>query len=265
MNTLGGMINSRQTSKRNIYQGACAESYDKTFKNFDHDLKFISDLVATSSSGPSDILVLGAGTGDWAICLAEQGHNVTAIDVSCDMLAMLQGKAQSKSVSVSTIQADMAQFESTIKYSYVFIPNNAIMHLSQAQLKKTFKLCYRNLKEGGMLYCDHVVNAATNSVPNVAYATSKPKESVAYEVSLVDVEHITRNNTQISNVYLRLNSDGTYSSWHSKTIQNIHSASKFNGALKKAGFRDYVLNPHYQVRDRFLFIDFPTTSIYAYK
>jgi len=59
---------------------------------------------------PGPVLCLAEGEGRNAVWLAERGHAVTAIDASAAGLAKAQTLANSRSVRIETIAADLASF-----------------------------------------------------------------------------------------------------------------------------------------------------------
>jgi ubiquinone/menaquinone biosynthesis C-methylase UbiE len=67
--------------------------------------RLVGDHISSDKTG-CDILDLGTGTGRWAICLAEDGHRVTAVDPSCEMLKVAKMKADIAEVSVDFIRAN---------------------------------------------------------------------------------------------------------------------------------------------------------------
>jgi ubiquinone/menaquinone biosynthesis C-methylase UbiE len=57
---------------------------------------------------PATVLDAGAGTGFLSLLLADQGHKVTAVDFSEQMLAILKSKAARLGLNVNVVQADVA-------------------------------------------------------------------------------------------------------------------------------------------------------------
>jgi SAM-dependent methyltransferase len=60
-------------------------------------------------SPPARVLDVGAGTGFLSLTLAELGHQVTALDLSAEMLARLTAKAASKGLEVATRLGDACE------------------------------------------------------------------------------------------------------------------------------------------------------------
>lgn len=57
---------------------------------------------------PARVLDVGAGTGFLSILAAQQGYQVTSVDLSPHMLARLRDKATSERLDIETVQADAA-------------------------------------------------------------------------------------------------------------------------------------------------------------
>jgi len=121
-----------------------ASTYDKLEKYWDsfekHNLKpYIEE------SKNKKTLDAGAGTGRLSIRLLEAGADVTALDISPEMLAILK----SKNPDIKTVESDLENmpFEDEI-FDMVF-SSLALVHLKK--IEPFLDECYRVLKDNGRL------------------------------------------------------------------------------------------------------------------
>lgn len=66
-------------------------------------------LLAHLPPAPARVLDLGCGTGSLSVLLAEQGYEVTGLDLSDEMLAVAREKARLRGVEVAFEQGDAAR------------------------------------------------------------------------------------------------------------------------------------------------------------
>jgi SAM-dependent methyltransferase len=95
--------------------GRAAIWHDVELGSYDADLPLWLELAA-AGNGP--VLDLGAGTGRVAAHLAAHGHEVVALDVDPDLLAVLAQRAP----SVTTVQADARSFSLERRFPLVIAP-----------------------------------------------------------------------------------------------------------------------------------------------
>ena len=93
------------------------------------------------------ILDVGAGTGRVALRLAYAGHDVTALDVDPELLAVLEARAREAGLNVATIAADAADFTLPEPVSLVAVPMQTIQLLPERD--GFFASARRALKPGG--------------------------------------------------------------------------------------------------------------------
>jgi len=77
---------------------ALADSYDRLTNDVDYDavVEFYMQLLEREGLKPRTAVDLACGTGSVALLLAERGLEVTAVDMSEDMLCVAQQKAQER-------------------------------------------------------------------------------------------------------------------------------------------------------------------------
>lgn len=104
------------------------------------ELQFYLHQIA-AAGGP--VLELGCGTGRLTIPIAEDGVDITGLDLSGAMLALAEEKARRANVSIPWIQADFRDFQLMRRFALAFIPINSFAHLSAREDQEAFLACAR--------------------------------------------------------------------------------------------------------------------------
>jgi SAM-dependent methyltransferase len=107
---------------------------------------FLASHVKAIPPGP--VLDLGSGEGRNAVFLAEQGCDVTAVDQSTVGLQKTERLAAERGVRVTTMQADLAQFE--IRPGHWAGITSIFCHLPKALRRSLYPSVVRGLRPGGV-------------------------------------------------------------------------------------------------------------------
>lgn len=106
-------------------------------------------------NGQKRLLELACGTGELAIQFAKQGFEVTALDLSEEMLTVANQQAQEKQAVVQFVQADMLDLSDIGSYEIVTCYSDSICYLAdEKEVQKAFKQVYQVLKEEGIFLFD---------------------------------------------------------------------------------------------------------------
>ena len=100
--------------------------YDLENARHRSDLPFYLEQ-AKLHGGP--ILELACGTGRIAIPIAEEGFEITGLDISRPMLNQARCKADRAGIKVEWLEGDCRNFSLGRKFKLVFFPFNAIAHI----------------------------------------------------------------------------------------------------------------------------------------
>ena len=124
-------------------KGRSAIWHDVELGSYDADLTLWLELAAAANGA---ILDLGAGTGRVATHLAAHGHEVVALDMDADLLAVLAQRAP----SVATVRADARSFSLERRFSLVIAPMQ-LAHIvgGQAGRVAMLKRVHAHLIDGG--------------------------------------------------------------------------------------------------------------------
>ncbi len=106
-------------------------------------------VTETEDMAPGRALDLGSGEGRNAVWLAERGWEVTAVDFSDVGLAKGRRLAQSRSVEVAWVLADLLEYQPPARgYDLVIV---LYLHLSATDRNRVHEAAARALRSGGTL------------------------------------------------------------------------------------------------------------------
>ncbi|MGB5935106.1 MAG: class I SAM-dependent methyltransferase [Ornithinimicrobium sp.] len=104
---------------------------------------------------PFDEGEFGCDPGHKLIPIASDGHSCMGLEVSPDMLAEVQRKADERGVDVTWVQGDMREFDLGRTFDLVFIAANSLLHLRETEdLVDCFRSVRRHLAPGAQLIFD---------------------------------------------------------------------------------------------------------------
>ncbi|HEY9674288.1 MAG TPA: class I SAM-dependent methyltransferase [Waterburya sp.] len=134
-----------------------ALDYEKIAHLYDSYCRFTDDLpflLEECRKTDGSVLELMCGTGRISISLLEAGVNLTCVDGSPAMLAILRQKLAAKGISANVVQADVTclNFEST--FDLVLLPFQSFHELrTEAERQKVLNEIARSLKPNGRFIC----------------------------------------------------------------------------------------------------------------
>ena len=137
------------THSNETYNASFAKSYDvitghKEYKKEVEKLKFILESKGLSSN--SNLLDIGCGTGNHSVLLVEYGYDITAVDLSIDMINI----ANAKNTAVSFIAGDITEL-SLGKFDGAYSLFNVVNCISDpSTLRSFFESIYNHLEDGAL-------------------------------------------------------------------------------------------------------------------
>ncbi|MDM5298816.1 class I SAM-dependent methyltransferase [Bacillus pumilus] len=161
-----------------IYQGF-AGVYDElmTHAPYEEWVQWIKQFIEPNTN----IIDVGCGTGEISLRLAEHGHTVTGVDLSEEMLALAQQKAQAQHQSIQFLHQDMRELEGFDEvFKAAVICCDSLNYLkNENDVKKTFKNMFQLLEAGGVLLFDvHTPYKMERVFPGSTYADQD--EEISY-------------------------------------------------------------------------------------
>ena len=129
-----------------------ARLYDRLFPGGEEAVDFYR---AQADRQGGSVLELGSGTGHKLIPIASDGHPCTGLELSSDMLAEAQRKADNRALAVEWVQGDMRDFDLGRTFDLVFIAANSLLHLQEAaDLLSCFRSVRAHLAPGARFVFD---------------------------------------------------------------------------------------------------------------
>jgi SAM-dependent methyltransferase len=134
--------------------GIYACFYDLDFGQVDDDLLMIQQFAMRCGS---PVLELACGTGRVLLPLARQGHQVTGVDISPQMLDIARRKVAAENLDdrITLVHQDMRELDLDTKFNLAFIAINSFSHLltTDDQLAALARI-RQHLNPGGLLLLD---------------------------------------------------------------------------------------------------------------
>jgi SAM-dependent methyltransferase len=116
------------------------------------------------------VLELACGSGRFTIPLANEGINITGVDISEDMLNLAKLKASKARVNIRFMQGDMRSFDLGEKFKFIFIPAQSLSHLhTREEVENCFSCVRRHLADEGRF----LIELFNSSVSMLARGTGR--------------------------------------------------------------------------------------------
>lgn len=132
--------------------GKFAAVYDGLMEDIPYE-EYVEWVASHVSSGK--LLDVACGTGTLSQLFAEMGYDVTASDLSQDMLTIANQRFQVANQSIPVLQLSMDQLEGLSGFDIVTVAIDSLNYLqSEEQVQQTFKEIYHALNTGGHFFFD---------------------------------------------------------------------------------------------------------------
>ncbi len=133
-----------------IDYASMADLYDSCV-HFDDDIPFFRD-ICSAVEGP--VLELMAGTGRVSIPLLEAGVELTCVDYSEEMLAVLRAKLERSNLSARVIKQDVRYLDLDSRFALAILPFHAFAELlTDEDRRMALAAVHASLAPGGSFVC----------------------------------------------------------------------------------------------------------------
>lgn len=132
-------------------------------------------------------LELGTGSGRIALPLAAAGVRVDGIELSPDMIKVLQRRAADQQVTINVLEGDMTTTRTSERYPLVFLIFNTIFNLlTQDDQIRCFENAARHLDSNGVFLIETAIPSAWTSTYSYVTAENIAPTLVGLDVCTYD-------------------------------------------------------------------------------
>lgn len=180
------------------------------------------------------ICEIACGTGTMATELAKRGFDVTASDISPEMLTEAEYKSRNSGVSVRYVSSDMRSFSLYTKADAVLCLLDSMNYLLKpSDFVSTLESVYRNLSEGGLFIFD------INSKRKFLEVYSDNAYVIESEGVLCAWQNFYNPKSKICDFYLSVfteSRDGSYERCDEHQRERMYSVRSVKKMLSDCGF-----------------------------
>ena len=129
--------------------------YDELMMDIPYDTYVDLIELAAGELPGKKILDIGCGTGLLSAKLAKRGGEVTAVDLSADMLEVAKARANALQLPIEFMEQPMQQLTGHADIDVAVISIDSLNYVTETdEVKETFKRIYASLRPGGVLLFD---------------------------------------------------------------------------------------------------------------
>ena len=134
-----------------------AAYYDRIMEDIDYAAwcEFYKTCFEKHGASVQKILDLACGTGSITVPMAQMGYEMTGIDLSSEMLALAQKKAEDAHVRIRFSEQNIALFDAGLGFDAAICSFDGYNYLtSPKDVTSSFARVYETLTESGMFIFD---------------------------------------------------------------------------------------------------------------
>ena len=211
--------------------------YDR-FQEIDYDafIDFYKALFERIGFNPKTVVDLGCGSGAVTLRLKRAGYDVAGIDISPDMLAIAQNKADEENLDILFLNMDMCEFQLPEPVDCVISALDCVNYLeSIADVRAAFEHVCSSLNPGGVFIFD--INSEYKLTEILGNNTFVYEDDSAYCVW--DCGYFPEDNVVSFDLNFFINDrDGGYSRYKEYQEETVYSIDEITSLLSECGFKN---------------------------
>lgn len=183
------------------------------------------------------LLELAAGSGTLAVLLKQAGFDVTALDLSGEMLSLAAAKINKAGIDIPLVQADMREFAQLGEFDVVTCFDDSICYMPNlADVTQVFREVNTSLKPGGRFMFDaHSLQQMDDIFPGYMYNYQTEDYAFIWSSYEGEVPHSAEHDL----TFFVYNEDiDAYKPLIEQHKERTYPIADFVAALTNAGFTD---------------------------
>lgn len=131
--------------------------YDKLMYDIDYDAwaGYILDIIDRYGVKGSRMLEMACGTGNMSIRMAQKGFNITAFDLSNEMLSIAYNKVLQSGLNVNILRQDMTDIQINQNFDIMLCICDSINYITDPDgINRLLVWAYNHLDDGGIFIFD---------------------------------------------------------------------------------------------------------------
>jgi SAM-dependent methyltransferase len=211
--------------------------YDELMHDAPYDewVRFVKEKLNNYHVEGKSLLDLACGTGQLSIRFAKEGYNVTGVDLSSDMLAVAQAKAQEEGLLIPFFEQNMANLEGHGLFDIIGIFCDSLNYLqSDREVADTFSNVFQHLKEEGLFFFDvHSIHKISHGFIDKTFAQAEDRLSYIWNSFPGEMPNSVEHELSF---FVLDEQSGKYDRFDELHYQRTYSVSQYRDWLEEAGF-----------------------------
>ncbi|WP_100372220.1 class I SAM-dependent DNA methyltransferase [Bacillus sp. FJAT-45037] len=215
---------------------AFATLYDRLMADAPYDewVTVLKRALAVDSLQGVSLLDVGCGTGELLVRLANQGADVTGVDLSNEMLVVAREKCMAAGVSPLLLHQDMRDLEVLGEFDAVTVFCDSLNYLeTEKSVLAAFASLHKQLTQNGLLLFD--VHSTTKMEQGfIGQTFADADEEISYIWHSFEGEHLYSVEHELT--FFVRSEEGTYHRYDELHKQRTFSVEQYVTWLEEAGF-----------------------------
>ena len=197
--------------------------------------------------GKKKLLELACGTGIQSLRFAQVGYDVTGLDLSQEMLALAQKRAQAASQTISFIQGSMLDLSQAGTYDLVTCYSDSICYMKdEVDVGDVFQQVYNQLNDGGVFIFDvHSTYQTDDIFPGYSYHENAEDFAMVWDSYTDDTPHSVVHEL----TFFIQDADGRFTRYDEVHEERTYDILTYDILLEQAGFKTRKVYADFTDRD----------------